>query len=259
MSDVVYSRKRRNADRVIRAYLSMDCNGGCAYCSAGVPGAPGEVKRQTLSPEVWAEGINRRNRDCVLAGGEPFLYPHLPELINMLRVRAQVYTNLKCDVSAFVRVVDRPVSILASLHIMNEQERALWLLAARSLLGAGHHLRFHVVKGEGWQERVEFIKASGLTAKITTCDDQRSGIKSSGQKVNDMSPSVTCRHRIFLYGSDGYRYPCVTLMVNGDEKARLEHISEADGYDWTTVTGCKLFGLCVGCDNNIEGEVRSLQ
>jgi hypothetical protein len=71
-------------------------------------------------------------------------------------------------------------------------------------------------------------------------------------------PSVECRHKIYLFGPDGYRYPCITLMRNGDHGARLEHISHGDGTDDTMVSDCNLFGLCVGCDNNIQGEVRSL-
>jgi len=257
MTEVVYNRKKHHADRVIRAYLTLDCNGGCEYCSAGVPGASREVKRQAIRPEVWAEGINRRGRNCILAGGEPFLYPHLGELVNMLKVGAQIYTNLKVDVSGFLSVVKKPLHILASLHPMNEQERTLWLSNARLLIGAGHGLRYHVIKTQGWEERVKFAKNIALKNQIIVCDDQRGGIKSSGQETNDLMPSVNCRHRIYLYGPDGFRYHCVTRMVLGVKASRLEHISEADTYDWTTVASCDLFGLCEGCDNNIEGEVRS--
>lgn len=256
MSAIAYSRKKANADRTIRAYLSLDCNGGCEYCSAGVPGASREVRNRVLPPEVWAEGINRRNRECILAGGEPFLYPQLAELVNMLRVRSQIYTNLKCGVNGFLSTAKHPVTILASNHPMNDAERETWLANAHALIDAGHHLRFHIVKSDGWQERLDFIRDNGIQAKVTVCDDQRTGIKSSGEDTNQLMPSVTCRHRIYLYGPDGYRYPCVTAMVNGMDELRLEHISESDGYDWSTVTKCNLFGFCVGCDNNIEGEVR---
>jgi hypothetical protein len=253
---VVYSRKKRNPDRTIRVYLSLDCNGGCEYCSAGVPGASREVRDRTILPEIWAEGINRRGRECILAGGEPFLYPQLAELVNMLRVRSQIYTNLKCDVNGFLSIVRRPVAILASCHPMNSTERQAWLQNAHALIEARHHLRFHIVKSEGWRERLDFIRDNGIEARITACDDQRGGIKSSGQETNDLMPSVNCRHRIYLYGPGGYRYPCVTLMVRGNTLSRYEHISESDSNDWTEVTGCQLFGYCVGCDNNIEGEVR---
>lgn len=257
MPEVLYSRTKRNPDRVTRCYLTLDCNGGCDYCSAGVPGASREVRRQVIPPDVWAEGINRRGRECILAGGEPFLYPHLGELLNLIEVRSQIYTNLKCGVEGFLSVVKRPLAILASCHVMDGTERQAWLRNAKSMIAAGHHVRFHIVKSDEWQERVEFIRESGIENRITVCDDQRSGIKSSGQKTNGLMPSVTCKHKIFLFGPDGYRYPCVRLMVNGDEDARLEHISDADGADETTVNGCGLFGLCTGCDNNIQGEVRT--
>lgn len=254
---VLYSRKKRNPDRTIRVYLSLDCNGGCSYCSAGVPGASREVRNRTIPPGIWAEGINRRGRECILAGGEPFLYPQLGELVNMLKVRSQIYTNLKCDVNGFLSVVNRPMAILASCHVMNTTEREAWLRNARGLIDAGHHLRFHIVRSEGWRERVDFIRDNGIEARITACDDQRSGIKSSGKDTSDLMPSVECRHRLYLFGPDGYRYHCVTSMVEGSEKGRLEHISDSDLDDWSTITDCNNFGFCVGCDNNIEGEVRS--
>ncbi len=257
MSEVVYSRTKRNVDRVTRCYLTLDCNGFCEYCSAGVPGASQEVREQSIAPEVWAEGINRRGRECILAGGEPFMYPWLTELTNMIRVRTQIYTNLKCDVSGFLSAVKRPLAVLASCHIMDSIERQAWLENARGMINAGHHLRFHIVKSEGWRERVTFIRDNGIQNQITACDDQRGGIKSSGQKTNDLMPSVTCRHKIFLFGPDGYRYHCITLMRNGDKAARLERISDGDRPDETIFNQCDLFGLCVGCDNNIQGEVLS--
>ncbi len=259
MIDIVYCRKKKHADRVVRVYLTLDCNGGCAYCAAGIPAATREARRRAISPQVWAEGINRRGRNCILAGGEPFLYPHLPELVNMLRVGVQIYTSLKVDVSRLLSVVKKPLHILASLHPMDEQERVLWLSNAKKMAEAGHGLRYHVVKTEGWQERVKLAMTIASKNEITVCDDQRAGIKSSGTQTNDRAPRVNCRHRIYLYGSDGYRYHCVTNMILGRKGTQLEHISDTDEYDWTTVINCERFGLCEGCDNNIEGEVRSLQ
>jgi organic radical activating enzyme len=252
---VLYSRKKRNRDRAVRCYLTLDCNGGCLYCSADIPCLPTRVKQYIQPPDVWAEGINRRGRECILAGGEPFLYPYLTELVNMINVRMQIYTNLKCDVSAFLSDCKKSLNILASNHQMSGTERILWLKNAKAMIDAGHHLRFHIVKVDGWQERVDFIRNAGIENKITVCDDQRSGIKSSGQQTNNLMSSVSCSSSIYLYGPGGYRYPCVTLMGKGENKQ--EHISEADAGDTITLASCVLFGLCVGCDNNIEGEVRS--
>jgi len=213
------------------------------------------MKHQYIPASTWAEGINRRNRECVLAGGEPFLYPELGKLVNMLKVRSQIYTNLKCDVDGYLSVVNRPVAILGSCHVMKAQERAIWLRNASKLMEAGNSLRFHIVKSDGWQERTEFIKQY-FKNRITACDDQRSGIKSSGIETNALVGEVSCRNRIYLYGPDGYRYHCVTKMIQG--KDRLEHISEPDSDDWTMAENCAMFGQCVGCDNNIEGEVKQL-
>lgn len=251
---ILYERKKRVADRVIRCYLTLDCNGHCEYCSAGVNTASPRVRRQHTSPDAWAEGINRRNRACLLAGGEPFLYPELGELVNMIKVRTEIYTNLKCDATGFLSVVKRPLPILVSCHPMNDSERKLWLSNVVNLTLAGHHLRFHIVKDANWEERLAFIRDNGIENQVKVCADQRYGVKSRGAGVNERHPSVECRHRIYLFGPDGYRYHCVTKMVLGDEAARLEHIGQSDRDDWS-MSDCGVFGKCVGCDNNIEGKV----
>lgn len=183
------------------------------------------------------------------------MYPQLAELVNMINVRSEIYTNLKCDVNGFLSAVKRPLPILASCHPMNERERKLWLSNSLNLIHAGHHLRFHVVKDASWKERLKFIRDNGIENQVKVCEDQRYGVKSRGIEVNEKYPNVNCRHRIYLFGPDGYRYHCVTKMVLGDETARLEHISQSDGDDWTAVNDCRMLGKCVGCDNNIEGKV----
>ena len=138
---------------------------------------------------------------------------------------------------------------------MTAAEDALWLDNVRAMKAAGHALRFHIVKHDGWKERLDFIRDNGIEGNITACDDQRHGTKSTGAEMNTVVP-VVCRTRIYLWGPDGYRYPCVTMMVNGVHEHRAGHISDEDGDDWLAVENCMRFGYCVGCDNNIEGEVR---
>lgn len=173
----------------------------------------------------------------------------------MLNVRIQIYTNLKCDVKDFLNAVKRPVAILASCHPMSAYERQIWLENAMSVIRAGHHVRFHIVKYGNWVERLDFIRGNRIVNQVTCCDDQRSGVKSSGEEVNEMMLSVSCSNTLYAYGPDGYRYPCITLMGRGE--CKQEHISEPDDDDTIIVPDCNLFGLCVGCDNNIEGEVIS--
>ena len=252
MVETLYKREKRVADRTVKCYLTVDCNLNCEYCSADVPNISPERKAIILPAEVWAEGINRRNRPCYLAGGEPFLYPEFAELVNMLdrSIKIEIFTNLAADISDWLSRVHKKPRFLVSCHPMNDSQRERWARNVMDLIYFDFSVRFHVIKSEGWQERVEFIRSLGIPNRITACDDQRSYIKSRTENRRD---SVRCTGRLFIYGPDGYRYPCARLMGLGEN--RLEHISESDGNDWITVENCPYFGQCTGCDNMIEGEV----
>ena len=104
MSRILYQRSRVYADRTVRCYLSLDCNANCSYCSAGIPSLTKERKAVSIDPEIWAEGINRRGRSTILAGGEPFLYRGFNDLVSMLKIpRVEIYTNLLIDVEGFLK------------------------------------------------------------------------------------------------------------------------------------------------------------
>jgi len=262
MSDKVqtlFLRKKRHADRTVRCYLTLDCTSNCEFCSAGIPSLTVERKAVRVPAEVWAEGINRRRRDTILAGGEPLLYDELPRLINLIDgVRLSVFTNLQCDITQFLEEVTRPISFLVSLH-PSTPDLDEWSDRVDALIAARHSVRFHIVKsGDNWLSLRNFLVEEKGYTRVTCCGDQRGGVKSRGIDMNKECPSVRCAGRIFLFGPDGYRYICVKLMGLGGEFGRFEHMSEPDGPNWQVVDGCSHFGLCTGCDNNIEGTVEYL-
>lgn len=252
MVETLYKREKRVPDRTVKCYLTVDCNLNCHYCSADVPNISRQRKDVILPPEVWAEGINRRNRACLLAGGEVFLYPHFAELVNLIkrRLRIDIVTNGSVDMSDWLLRVHKKPRFLISCHPMSDKQREQWKRNVLHLVYFGFGVRFHVIKSEGWRERVEFIRSLGIPHRITACDDQRSYIKS---RIENRRDKVHCTGRLFIYGPDGYRYPCARLMGLGQNG--LEHISEPDDADWLTVENCSWFGQCTGCDNMIEGEV----
>jgi len=218
-----------------------------------------ERRATSIPAEIWAEGINRRRRDTILAGGEPFLYDELPRLINLISgVRLDVYTNLQCDITQFLEEVTRPTSFLISLH-PTTPDLDEWADRVDALIAAGHGARFHVVKsGDNWLALRNFLVEKKGYDRVVCCGDQRVGIKSRGSDINKQHPSVRCMGRIFLFGPDGYRYVCVKLMGLGGEFGRFEHISGPDGPNCREVNGCHHFGLCTGCDNNVVGVVEDL-
>jgi hypothetical protein len=215
-----------------------------------------EVKKVWIPAEEWAEGLNRRGRAAVLAGGEPFLYPEFGKLISLIerKYSCWIYTNLEVDPKPLIDNATKPFPILASLHQWCNFD--LWYEHLEALWDAGHFVKFHIVKAGDYKRVTDFLTEKGIVGKYSTklCGDQNVGVKSRGVKSNHAHPLVTCSSRIYLFGPDGYRYPCVSKMGRQDPIGRLEHISNKDSNNWSE-TLCDNFGLCTGCDNNIEGKV----
>jgi hypothetical protein len=230
----------------------------CDFCSAEIPNVLPDIRETEIPAEVWAEGLNRRARHAILAGGEPFMYSHFRALIAMLQAdlfKVEIYTNLGHPVDGFINAARGRYFFLVSLHPGTNTER--WLMRIEALMAAGHAVRIHIVRAEGYEKLVSFIDKAGLVGRFKTAlqGDQRNGIKSLGKSTNIQHPLVNCRHRIFLFGPDGHRYHCIHRMMQADPKAQHGHINGMDNDDWTVFTGCTEFGYCAGCDNNIEGRV----
>jgi MoaA/NifB/PqqE/SkfB family radical SAM enzyme len=230
----------------------------CEFCSAEIPAVAPELRDTEMLAEVWAEGLNRRARHTILAGGEPFLYSDFGNLISMLaadKYKIEIYTNLRHPVDEFLKAARGRYFILTSLHPGTDRDK--WLDNVDKLAAANHGVRVHIVRSPGYEDLVEFIKDTGIVDRFKTAlqGDQRSGIKSMGKALNEQHPDVRCRHRIYLFGPDGHRYHCIHKMMAGDRAAQRGHIAGMDGADWTMLGDCKEFGFCAGCDNNIEGEV----
>lgn len=244
--EIFYERVKRVRDRVMRCYLSLDCSANCSFCSANIPKLPAERKSIWIPASQWAEGLNRRGRNVLLGGGEPLLYPQMTELLRLIaaNIPIEIYSNLIPDVSA-VLASGRILKWLISLHpAVKDYDR--WFEQAVRLMEAGHPVRFHVVKQGNWQERAEYLTAKKM--KVTCCDDQRGYHKSTKPNPGP----IWCSNYIYLYGPDGWRYPCVTKLGLGEDRTSgISYDDEEDGI----IVKCNRFGECAGCDNLIEGKV----
>ena len=217
-----YERLKRVRDRVMRCYLSLDCSANCSFCSANIPKLPAERKEAWIPAIQWAEGLNRRGRKVLLGGGEPLLYPQMTELLGLVSIfiEIEIYSNLIPDISA-VLASGRRLKWLISLHpAVKDYDR--WFEQVVRLMEAGH----------------------------PCCDDQRGYPKSTKPNPGP----VWCSNCIYLYGPDGWRYPCVTKLGLGED--RISSISDDDEED-EIIVKCNRFGECAGCDNLIEGKVWS--
>lgn len=244
---ILYERSRRVRDRTMRCYLSLACPCNCDFCSANIPLLPATNKTRWLPAIVWAAGLNRRGRKVLLCGGEPLLYPQMRELLTLLRtdIALEIYSNLMPDIGPVI-ASGRGARWLISLHpCVTDREK--WFEQVRRLLDNGHSVRFHIVKAGDWQRRRDFLRAKG-EFKVTCCDDQGTYVKSSSPNPGE----VRCSSHYYVYGPDGWRYPCVTKLGLGEDP--VSHISETDETD-EIVTRCMHFGSCAACDNLIEGKV----
>jgi hypothetical protein len=200
--------------------------------------------------------LNRRKRACVLAGGEPFLYFEFGRLIKLLNrdYSTWIYSNLEADPSPLIENAEKPYPILGSLHPWADFDQ--WYKNVQALWKAGHFIKFHIVKSGDYQKVLDFLAEKKITGHYNThlCGDQNSGIRSRGKEVNKYHDQAICANRIFLFGPDGNRYPCVKKMGDLDQHVRGENIMEVDRGNWMANT-CNDFGYCTGCDNNIEGMV----
>jgi hypothetical protein len=110
------------------------------------PGPGGDQRRAVAIPPRWAEGLNRRARHTILAGGEPFLYPGFIDLIRLLDpgYKVEIYTNLRTDPIGLIKAANRKFQFLISLH----PGTSLWAWRnhVEQLAAAGHGLRFHIVR-----------------------------------------------------------------------------------------------------------------
>jgi len=225
----------------------LDCHSNCFYCSWDIHLVKPERKKAYINAEVWAEGINRRKRDTILAGGEPLLYPQINRLVKLLNpgYKIEIYTNLMHPISGIIKNANRIYRFLVSCHSLKDFD--IWSNRAERLIYNGFSVRFHIVKQGDWAEIKNHILAKEWGRNITVCDDQRSGIKSS----HKIYPPVHCTSNMYVYGPDGYRHMCIHDLIRGIN--RFEHISGEDSTDELANKHCAEFGFCTGCDNNFEG------
>src|SRR5215831_16299823 len=97
------------------------CNYRCSYCTVVTKFDFGTIfpKREEKSAADWLSGFEKLPPAMVyVAGGEPFVYAGLPEIINNLPARHQlvgIVTNLSLDARVY-RKIKRKIHMNASFH-----------------------------------------------------------------------------------------------------------------------------------------------
>ncbi len=239
-------------DGHVRIYPTLACNLRCEYCVNEQMGR--RPKRHTpASPDAWCAAINREGRHVVLTGGEPFLYPDLPALINGvtndLKVRA--YTNFCLDLRTSLDRITRPVHFYISWHPQQRTDRELFLanilhLQDNLLFTANVHAIDAKETRHALAKDLDFFEGRGLS--ITRDADQRIFEGACRKELR----TAVCSKTIYLIGPDGTRFQCVSRMVRGDRP--MENMLQERLDTQESVSVCPDFGRCAPCD--ILGETR---
>lgn len=244
-------------DGRIRIYPTLRCNLKCGYC-VNKPWSESFVgdERGTLSVEEWAGILERADRDVIVTGGEPFLYPHLANLLNTIRRKVMVYTNLAVHPGGWINALTRPVKFRATLHPSGpppeEFAARIRLLAFEGKFTGS----IHVVDSAG----AAFVRKAkaALSGKFPwpfgVLIDQRRQFRemSAGKRLR----RVKCVSRNLLVGPNGVRYPCVSCLLAN--RLPQENLTEEPLRDEWVEVECEHWGACAPCDGLTERRLEFL-
>ncbi len=257
-----FSNKASEATKIsfdgkIRIYPTLRCNLQCPYCSNFLNEKYTKHVYHELTKDDWLKIIEKVNRDVIITGGEPFLFPHLEELIQAIpsRLHVSIYTNMTLSPKKFIETVKRPVFFLGSYHPSHiprqrVKDHVLQLASCSNFSGVVHTVN----NGYSAREQAELLRDfSDIPWNFFLDQDQR---KASNEKVSQkVEKSVLCRNRIILVGPDGFRYPCMRHMLEHSSQKENLLLEELSGE--TVETHCSHWGTCSYCDNLIEQVVET--
>lgn len=233
-------------DGHLRIYPTLACNLRCRYCVNEQMGCR-PARYDMASAEAWSNAINREGRHVVLTGGEPFLYPGLPELINGVNpeLKVRVYSNFCLEVAPILDRIERPVHFFISWHPQERANRELFLsnvlhMKANPLFTAD----VHAIEAEETRhvlaDNLAYLRGKGLEIAIDV--DQRT----FEGACQDTLRTAVCSKTIHLIGPDGTRYQCVSRMMRNDRP--MENMLEGSLEDEEALSVCPDFGRCAPCD-----------
>lgn len=233
-------------DGHLRIYPTLACNLGCGYCVNEQMGQrPHAFPRQPAGQ--WVEAINREGRHVVLTGGEPFLVPDLPELINGVTasLKVRVYSNFCLELKDMLAAITRPVHFYISWHPQKRADRDIFLanvLAMRTnpLFTADIHAIDALETRPALDRDLDFFASHGLTL------DKDADQRTFDGACQPSTRTAACSKTIYLIGPDGTRFQCVSRMMRNDRP--MENMLQGPLDDPEAASVCPDFGNCAPCD-----------
>lgn len=110
----------------LELYLTTRCQMECAFCGAWYRATEAPSLPLDKACEIIAAAARKGYRYLALSGGEPFLHPHLPEIVQYAIARGfyvSVFTNgLLLDYKHLDAFGATPVNIRVSLHTLQREQ-----------------------------------------------------------------------------------------------------------------------------------------
>jgi len=240
----------RKYDGRMRIYLTLACNLKCPFCVNRA--VPDHKAFQKLPAETWAKIIRDSRRNVVLTGGEPFLYPELIKLVNMIdrKQEVRVYSNLTLPVDDFVRYVKRPVYFMVSYHPGGGSLSAFEDIVRRLAVRKDFRGNIHAIDWKGQSNEVRRLHAQlkALPWPFNIEADQK--VQFSEMSSHRHRRKVRCSNKNILVAPDGVRYPCVSTLLRGlhPQEALTKEPLRGD----TVTIDCTDWGYCAACDGLTE-------
>jgi len=241
-------------DGKVRAYLTLRCNLQCEFCvNTYIDSGIHLNTYRLLSPDEWINIFNGLNRDIVITGGEPLLYPGLSEIITGVKseLGITIYSNLKVPIRNDISWIKRKGLVFYGSYHPNYGKDCVFVENVRILKQHAVPFTLHAIDVMG-REKLEklFIERLGTDfPKISIDEDQRNLFDSSSKKFKKR---VRCRRTIILIAPDGTRYQCVSRMVRRVDP--FESMLKESFTGPCREVICNDYGFCAPCDG--LGETR---
>jgi SAM-dependent methyltransferase len=231
-----------NIDRRPRIFLTTRCTYSCPTCSVRIKD---EVILPEASPEKWIETINLLNASVIhVSGGEPGLYKGFAQIINGIKSKCKIFTNLSVP-EEFMGIKNSRKNVLKATFYPNLAD---WKVFSASVKRIKEETSLEVfVYLPQWLTTLEQYKIceADLNAMGVGFSLDRNCYEEWSKELSTLNPDapkkVFCNHRWTIIGPDCKRYPCVSKMrrgIGGIDDIRLIG----------SMTNCEEYGKCSCCD-----------
>jgi len=257
----------------VEAYLTLRCPLRCSYC---INNKSGEAtrKRDEISVEQWAEGLNRidfGNVPVTFGGGEPTLYKGFYELMDRIRpdIQIDLLTNLEFDINEFIsKTIPKRFnncklpaykSIRVSYHAETMNAAALIKKVIKlqdngygvGIFGLNHPLNI--------QQNMELAEITCSNKIFFFIKDflgeyngKMFGFYNYTGALDGIPKHARCRTRELLIGPEGNIYRCHRDLYLMDENEAVGKITDPELKLEYAFRPCHNFGNCNPCDVKIK-------